>query len=246
MKLAFRGQRILIAGGTCDLALCLSESLIEEGLHPVLTWRSEGGKNRILERLHPFDGQFETTWLDLSQRESIESLFMHLENDLDYLVDFAQGDFESLVGSADPETIQRYFSENVSSRAELLRSAARSMLRKRHGRMVFVSSAAVLRTNPGQGFYAAAKTASESLYRNLGIELAKRGITTVTLRPGYVDSGRGARYVGHREEILDGSPLGRILRPEEVAEAILFFLSDHASAFNATEICMDGGFTAAK
>ncbi len=120
------------------------------------------------------------------------------------------------------------------------------MLRKRFGRMVFVSSAAVLRTNPGQGFYVAAKTASEALYRNLGIELAKRGITTVTLRPGYVDSGRGARYTEGRKEMLAASPLGRSLRPEEVAEAILFLLSDHATAFNATEICMDGGFSAAK
>lgn len=246
MKLAFQGHRVLIAGGTCDLALCLAESLIEEGLHPILTWRSEEGGNRIVERLRPFEGQFDTAWLDLSQRASIESLFTHVGDDLDYLVDFAQGDFESLIGSADPELIRRYFSENVSSRAELLRQAARSMLRKRRGRMVFVSSAAVLRSNPGQGFYAAAKTASEALYRSLGIELAKRGITTVSLRPGYVDAGRGARYIESRKEMLADSPLGRSLRPEEVAEAILFFLSDHAIAFNATEICMDGGFATAK
>jgi 3-oxoacyl-[acyl-carrier protein] reductase len=172
---------------------------------------------------------------------------VQLGGDLDYLVDFAQGEMECLVGAADPDAIQRYFAENVAGRAELIRTAARIMVRKRRGRMVFVSSSAALKPNPGQGFYAAAKLASEAIYRNLGLELAGRGVTTVTLRPGYIDAGRGRKYLEAREvEALRSVPLGRALSCREVAEAALFFLSDGASAFNATEISMDGGLTAGK
>ena len=102
------------------------------------------------------------------------------------------------------------------------------------------------RPNPGQGFYAAAKLASEALYRNLGLELANRGITTVTLRPGYIATGRGTKYIRANEDISGRIPLGRVLTGKEVAEAILFFLSDNAGGFNAVEICMDGGLSAAK
>lgn len=154
---------------------------------------------------------------------------------------------ESLIGSADPDSIHHFFSENVSFRAELLRTASRIMLRKKRGRMIFVSSAAASRSNPGQGFYAASKLASEALYRSIGIELGSRGITTVTLRPGYIDAGRGKKYLSVRgEPALKAVPLMRALTSREVAEAILFFLSDHAVAFNATEIHMDGGLTAGK
>lgn len=246
MKLEFRGSRILITGGSCEMAIRLAMLLIGEGLYPVLTWRSEEGRRKIAGRLKEFEGRFDTAYLDFSRRESIEQLFSQMEDGPDYLVDFAQGEFEGLVGSADTELIHRYFSENISTRAELIKMAARAMLRKKHGRMVFVSSTAAARTNPGQGFYAAAKLASEALYRNVGVEMAGRGITSVTLRPGYVDAGRGARYMATHQRAVAETPIGRAIGPDEVARAVLFFVSDSAAAFNAVELCMDGGLTAVK
>jgi 3-oxoacyl-[acyl-carrier protein] reductase len=247
MRLEFFGRRALILGGTCDLAITLAELLIQEGLHPILTWRSEAGRGRLSALLESLSGRYETVHLDLASRPLLQPLLSELKDDLDYLVDFAHGDMECLIGSANPDEIHRYFSENVSTRAELLRLVARIMLKKKRGRMVFVSSSAALKPNPGQGFYAAAKLASEAIYRNLGLELAGRGVTTVTLRPGYIHAGRGSRYLEAREvEALRAVPLGRALTCKEVAQAALFFLSDGAWAFNATEISMDGGLTAGK
>jgi 3-oxoacyl-[acyl-carrier protein] reductase len=247
MKLRFTGRRVLVLGGSCDLALCLAELLIREGLYPILTWRSEPGKQRVTDRLQACGGACEAAYLDLTRRSSIAPLFLQLNDDLDYLVDFAQGELESLIGSANPDEIHAYFAANIALRAELVRLAARAMLRKKRGRMVFVSSAAASKPNPGQGFYAAAKLASEALYRNLGLELGSRGITTVALRPGYIDAGRGQAYIRAREEeVFRNLPLNRAITCTEVAEAIAFFLSDNAGAFNATEISMDGGLTAGK
>lgn len=247
MRLEFFGRRVLLLGGTCDLAITLAELLIQEGLHPILTWRSEAGRGRISAMLESFSGRYETVHLDLASRPLLHGFFSELKDDLDYAVDFAHGDLECLIGSANPDEIHRYFSENVSTRAELLRMAARIMLKRKRGRMVFISSSAALKPNPGQGFYAGAKLASEAIYRNLGLELAGRGVTTVTLRPGYIHAGRGRKYLEAREaEALRAIPLGRALTCGEVAQAVLFLLSDGAWAFNATEISMDGGLTAGK
>ena len=121
------------------------------------------------------------------------------------------------------------------------------MLKKRKGRLVFISSAAAARPNPGQGFYAAPKLASEALYRNMGLELGERGVTTVILRPGYIDAGRGRIYLQKQDrKILEMTPIKRAITGEEIAQTILFLLSDSAAGINATEISMDGGLTSGK
>ncbi len=247
MRLSFSGKRLLVLGGSCDLALTLTEHLIEEGLFPVLTYRSEAGHGRINEQLAGLQGKYEAVFLDLSDPGSIASLFNRTGSDLDYLVDFAQGDLEGFIASVSQDAVTRYFNENIAMRAGIIKEAARLMLAKRRGRLVFVSSAAALRANPGQGYYAAAKLASEALYKSLGMEMGKRGITTVSLRPGYVAAGRGQTYIqANEKELLKRIPAGRVLAKKEVAEAVMFLLSDSAFGFNATEIMMDGGLTAGK
>ena len=121
------------------------------------------------------------------------------------------------------------------------------MLVQKSGRLIYMSSTAAGMPNKGQGFYAAVKLAGEALYKNIGIELAAKGITSISLRPGYVNAGRGEKYISKsKNEILKKIPAGKALVSSEIAETIMFFLSDSARGFNATEIVMDGGLTAGK
>ena len=247
MNVIFSGHRALILGGACELALTLAEYMIKSSLYPILTYRNEHGLNSIHTTLQSFEGKYDARPLIFGDRDSLNSLFLNIGNDLDYLVDFAQGNYESLVASADEGCVYRYFTENVSFRAEVLKLAGRTMLKKRRGRLIFISSSAAARTNPGQGFYAAAKLASEALYRSLGLELGGRGVTTAILRPGYVDAGRGRTYLqGQGRDAIEIIPIKRAIRKEEIAETILFLLSDSATGINATEISMDGGLTSGK
>ena len=247
MQLTFSGQRALIVGGSCDLGICLAKEMIQEALYPILTFRSEAGREGIEKALEPFSGRWEAVRFDFADAVSLNLLFAHLREDLDFLVDLAQGDLEGLVASVAEEEFQPYFLQNISSRTEMLKRAARVFLRKRSGRLIFISSAAAERASAGQGFYAAAKLASEAIYRNLGLELGGRGITTLTLRPGYIDAGRGRQYLQSRgKEALDRVPIRRALTEKEVARSVVFFLSDIARGFNATQIVMDGGLTAGK
>jgi 3-oxoacyl-[acyl-carrier protein] reductase len=246
MNLQFSGNRALITGGSCDLALSLAGHMVDAGIFPMLTYRSEGGLKHISSSLKALEGKYSSIYLDFSDRSSLRSAIRHADP-VDFLVDFVQDDFESLVASADGERVYKYFAENVSFRAELVKELARLMLMKKRGRLVYVSSSAASKPNPGQGFYAAAKLASEAIYRNLGLELGSRGVTTVTLRPGYIDEGRGRVFLESLGEKNVGKiPIKRALTADEVSETILFYLSDSASGFNATEISLDGGLTAGK
>jgi 3-oxoacyl-[acyl-carrier protein] reductase len=247
MNLTFSGNRALVLGGTCELALALAGAMIESSLFPILTYRDDRGLSRIRKTLPPFEGRYETYYLNFGDRDSLDSLFSYIGDHLDFMVDFAQGNYESLIASADEDSVYRYFTENISFRAEALKMAGRTMLKKRKGRLVFISSTAAQMPNPGQGFYAAAKLASEALYQNMGLELGERGVTAVILRPGYIDAGRGSIYLhGKGGETLETVPIKRAITRDEIAQTILFLLSDSAAGINATGISMDGGLTSGK
>jgi 3-oxoacyl-[acyl-carrier protein] reductase len=247
MRRDLAGGRTLILGGSCDLALGLAEALIAEDAHPVLTHRSVAGEARIHERLMQMAGAYETLSLDLGRKRTFAALEPVLDAGIDALVDFAQGDLEGLVASVETTAAASYLEANIANRAAVIQRVSRAMVSRRKGRMVHLSSTAAGVPHPGQGFYAAAKQAAEALYRNVGLELAPRGVTTVTLRPGYIDAGRGRRYLEKNgDAALAKVPLGRALQVHEVVDAILFLLSESAVGFNATVLTMDGGLTAGK
>lgn len=246
-NLSFSGRRALLLGGSCSLALRLAEFLIEVDLFPILTYRNADGARRIAQALMGRPGAYQAVHFDLGEETSLDSLIACVGKDLDYGVDFAQGDLQSLVASVDEARMQVYFRQNVISRAKVLKRIARVMMGNRSGRLVYVSSAAALRPNPGQGFYAAAKLAAEALYRSVGLELGPRGVTSVILRPGYIAAGRGETYLRDRDgEVLQHIPIRRALTVDEVCDTILFLLSDGARGINAVDLVLDGGLTAGK
>ncbi|MFH2059947.1 MAG: SDR family oxidoreductase [Pseudomonadota bacterium] len=259
MKSYYSGKKVLVTGGSSTIGLCLAGLLIKEGLLPVLTYRNDSGKKKIMQTLEDTMGLFETKWFDFSDPSGINDLFKECKTDPDYLVDLAHTDYESLVASASNERMDLYFSQNIASRARLVRSASRSMLKKRFGRLVFISSAAAAMPATGQGFYASSKLACEALYKNCGLELCSRGVTSLSIRPGYVDAGRGRAFLETQEQ-RPGKNYGEhqekgllkeklrpfMITPQELCETILFFLSDSARAFNGVSITMDYGLSSGK
>lgn len=246
MNLNFAGKNVLITGGSCGIALALAPLLIHEDLFPILTFRNSKGEEKIKAGLSGWQGRYDTTFLDLGHPGKMGDIFSK-RTDLNYMVDLAQGDYETLVASANPDTLSRYMADNISARTRLVRLASRSMVRKRFGRMIFVSSAAAGMPGKGQGLYASSKLAAEGIYRSVGLELAPKGITTMSLRPGYVESGRGETFIGkNRPALLEKMPGGSFISEIQLAKTLVFFLSDTGIAFNGVNLTMDGGMSCGK
>ena len=245
----FTGKSVLLVGGSCEMALALAPLLLDVGLTPVLTYRTEEGADSI--RQIPGLSPMGSCFFDLSMAlepngfDGLDACFP--DGGPHYLVDFAHGNLESLVAAADPEVVGRYFEGNVTCRAALVKWAARRMAARRFGRVLYVSSTAAALQNGGQGFYAASKKACEALYQGIGIEMGRKGITTAILRPGYVSAGRAGDFLTENGAwVKKRVPLGRATTPAEVAETLLFLLSDAAQPINATTLTMDGGLSACK
>lgn len=248
MKLEFSGKRALVLGGSCKTGCVLAQKMKDNGIFPLLSYKSCAGLKRLEKTFGCNPAGMDIFPLDFSRTQAALSMLeKKISTRIDYLVDFAQGDYESLVASADDDAVRTYFNDNITFRALAVKRISRAMLRQKKGKLIFISSIAAKRPNPGQGFYAAAKLASEALYKNTGLELGAKGITTLVLRPGYIASGRGKAFLENKEHIIrEQIPTGQVLEPGQVADAVMFFLSDHAGQFNAAQITLDSGFSAGK
>lgn len=232
--LTFSGTHTLVLGASSAIGATIATVLGKAGLQ--VTGTSRQTKQDGSPHVH----------LDLADDASIDSLLERLPTTPHYVVDCLHTPCEGLIAGTDPEISQQWFAHNCTAKARLLHHLSRAMLAQRKGRFIYISSTAAALPNPGQGFYAATKQACEALYNSLGIELGTRGITACTLRPGYVDAGRGETYLQEHPEVTKRIPLGRASTTQEVAKTVAFLLSDCAVSFNATALTMDGGLTACK
>jgi len=188
---------------------------------------------------------------DVADRAQVEAMFLTIDRELgtlDALVNNA-GTNGKVVPFADIDdaTFREVYETNLFGFVYCAQQAVRRMSNQRGGRggvIVNVSSVAA-RTGgmPGHVHYASSKGAVDVFGYALAREVASHGIRVVTLRPGMVDTEIQAVFkgTGVLEKALANVPLGRMGRPEEIAEAALWLISPAASYVTATTLDVSGG-----
>ena len=111
----------------------------------------------------------------------------------------------------------------------------------RWGRIVNVSSVVAQRANPGQANYVAAKAGLLGFTRTVAREMARKGITCNAVTPGVIETEMTTDVA---DEIVKAVPAGRVGRPEEVASAVAFLVSDEAAYVNGATLAIDGALGA--
>ena len=113
------------------------------------------------------------------------------------------------------------------------------MIRTRWGRIINITSVAGIVGNRGQTNYAAAKGALHAATKSLALELASRGVTVNAVAPGLIDTGM-IEGAFDAETIKKLVPLGRVGKPEEVADLVAFLASDQAAYISGQVISING------
>jgi NAD(P)-dependent dehydrogenase (short-subunit alcohol dehydrogenase family) len=169
------------------------------------------------------------------------------------LVANAGGAQSAPFAKGDPELFRRMFELNVMGVVHASRAVLPGMVTRRFGRIVAVASTAGLKGYAYVTAYCAAKHAVIGLVRALAIETAKTGVTVNAVCPGYTDTDlvregldRIAQKTGRpREEALAAmikdNPLGRLIKPEEVAAAVLALCAPDAAAITGETLAVAGG-----
>jgi len=162
--------------------------------------------------------------------------------DVDVLVNNAGLTRDGLIARMPDDDWHDVIETNLSSVFYTCRAVARSMMRRRAGSIVNVSSVVGLHGNPGQTNYGASKAGIIGFTKSLARELGSRGVRANVVAPGYIDT-RLTQAISEemRGLMLANTPLGRFGAPADVAAAVRFLSSDDASFITGEVVLVDGG-----
>lgn len=147
---------------------------------------------------------------------------------------------------ADPVSVESIFNLNLYANIELIRQLVKNRLLNKGASIVAIGSISGIKHHSiGKGIYSASKAALASWMKTLALELAPKGIRANTICPGAINT-EMVQSIMTEEQIkndADKYPLKRYGHPEEVANAVVFLLSDASKFITGTEIIIDGGRT---
>ncbi|BCX17796.1 MAG: oxidoreductase [Geminicoccaceae bacterium] len=246
------GKVVLVTGGSRGIGAAVSRLAARDGWDVAIAYRARAdAAERVAEDVRSLGRRVITIACDITDPRAVCRMFDQAAAELGYV--------EALVSNAGvihraaplveipTEEIRRIVETDLVAHIVCNREAVRRMARSRGGRggvIVNISSMAPELKGAG-GFvpYAAAKAGIDVLTEGLGKEVAHEGIRVNGLRPGLIDTDMQAD-TGVPERIQRFGPtvpLGRAGRPEEVAEAVVWLLSDKASYVAATVFNVSGG-----
>ena len=131
---------------------------------------------------------------------------------------------------------------NLTSCFRLSRAVLKGMMKRRHGRIINITSIVGVTGNPGQGNYAASKAGMIGMSKSLAAEVASRNITVNCIAPGFISSPMtDALNDKQREGILTTIPMGRLGQGAEIAAAAVYLASQEAAYVTGQTLHVNGG-----
>jgi 3-oxoacyl-[acyl-carrier protein] reductase len=227
-------RSVLVTGGTRGIGLAVAQAFQAIGDKVAVTHRGSAVPDGLLG-----------VRCDVTDPEQVDEAFVAAELEhgpVEVLVSNAGVTRDTLLLRMSEDDWRTVIDTNLAGAFHVAKRAAKSMLRQRRGRMVFVSSVVGLTGSAGQVNYAASKSGLVGLARSIARELGSRSITANEVAPGFVDTDMTAALPDERRaELLGQIPLARYATPEEVAGVVTWLAGDSAAYVTGAVIPVDGG-----
>ncbi|HEU0105622.1 MAG TPA: 3-oxoacyl-[acyl-carrier-protein] reductase [Vicinamibacteria bacterium] len=240
------GKVVLVTGASRGIGRAIAEALAAAGAAVVLGARDEAKLAQAVDAIVSIGGRASAVSLDVCHRESIDAALaavLQRHGRIDGLVNNAGITRDNLLLRMKAEEWEAVLSTNLTGVYHCTQAALRPMLKQRSGRIVNVTSVVGITGNAGQANYAASKAGVIGFTKSIAREVASRSITVNAVAPGFIDTEMTAAMTDKAKEAVASSiPMGRVGKPEDVAGATLFLLSDAAAYVTGQVLGVDGGF----
>lgn len=246
------GDRVaLITGGGRGIGAATAELLARQGAAVVVTDVDAGPAEEVAAGIREAGGRALAVGCDVTDRTQVEAAAARTVAEfgrLDILVTCAGITRDNLIHRLTDADWDGVIGTHLKGTFLAVQAAQRQMVAQRYGKIVLLSSTSAL-GNRGQANYAAAKAGLQGLARTLAIELGPFGINVNAVAPGFIET-RMTRAVAERlgmdyeqlKQVVSAEvPLGRVGRPEDVANVIAFLCSNEAAYVSGQTIYVAGG-----
>jgi 3-oxoacyl-[acyl-carrier protein] reductase len=240
--ISLEGQVALVTGASRGIGRAIAEQLAALGAKVVGTATTESGAAAISAYL---GDKGQGLVLNVGDADSIEQCLETIKaqfGDIDILVNNAGITRDNLLMRMKEEEWFDIMQTNLTSVYRLSKAVLRSMMKKRHGRIISIGSVVGSMGNAGQTNYAAAKAGVLGFTKSLAKEVASRGITVNAIAPGFIDTDMTKELSEEQKEaIFSQVPANRLGKPEEIAAAVAFLASGPAAYITGETIHINGG-----
>lgn len=236
------GKGALVTGATGGIGGPIARALKEQGAKVAISGTREDRLNALAAEL---GGDVTVLPCNLKDRDAVAALPGQAESalgTLDILVNNAGITKDNLFMRMSNEEWDDVIAVNLTATFVLCRTVLRTMMRRRHGRIINISSISGVVGNPGQGNYAASKAGMVGMTKSLAREVASRGITANCISPGFIETPMtGELNEKQVATIAAAIPAGAFGKPEDIAAAVIYLASDEARYVTGETIHVNGG-----
>ena len=240
------GKRVIVTGALGGIGIEVIKKLNELGarIYALDLLPAKQGESILLENNVKNARYFE---IDIKKEDQIQQFITKVDDDLpDSFVALAGIVRSGDLANQNPDDIKSVIQTNLTSQAVLTHHLLKTWItHKIQGNIVYVSSWVDSVPWPGITSYTSSKAGLVALCRGVARENSRYGIRANLIAPGIVDVGMAAKQwreePDYKKRASRAIPLGRLQKPEEVAEGIAFLLSDAASYMTGSRLLMDGG-----
>jgi 3-oxoacyl-[acyl-carrier protein] reductase len=236
------GQTALVTGASGGIGGGAARALHRQGAVVTLAGTRRGALQALADELGE---RAHVATADLADPAAADALLRDAEavmGRVDILVNNAGITRDTLTLRMRDEDWQAVLEVNLNAGFRLIRAALRNMVRRRHGRIICVTSVVGVTGNPGQANYAASKAAMIGMAKSIAAEIATRGVTVNCVAPGFIATAMTDKLnEEQRARISATIPMSRLGTPNDVAAAIAFLASAEAAYITGQTLHVNGG-----
>lgn len=240
------GKVALVTGASRGIGRAVALTLAKEGAKVAINYAgNEAAAEEVKKEIEALGKDAIIVKANVADSAEVEAMVDKTIAELgglDILVNNAGITQDGLLMRMKEEQWDAVLNTNLKGIFNCTKAATKYMMKKRSGKIVNMSSVVGIMGNAGQANYAAAKAGVIGFSKSTAKELASRGITVNVIAPGCIDTDMTAVLPDKvKEAMLATIPLARLGKPQDIADAVVFFVSDNAAYITGQVICVDGG-----
>ena len=231
----FKDKKLLVTGGTGSIGSSICNYFNTNNCKEIYSTTTNINKIKSDQNYIKFKE------LDLNNIENLnlDELF---DFDIDYLVLNAGLNRDNIFLRMSSDDWNNVINVNLNSSFHLLKHFTKKMVKRRFGRVVFISSVVAHTGNPGQVNYTASKAAISGLVKSLALELSTRNITVNSIAPGFIRSNMTDKLNDDQKNaILERIPMKKLGDSIDIAKAVGFLCSENANYITGQTLHVNGG-----